>query len=783
MFIVFSRNTSEIVIEYRHINDAECRCRKRELIIIMRYKSRKSFMIKLALSIIALSIVGLVAMFIIVNTIVRTTIYENVIGVAHRDVRTVSLEIDNWFNTSNHIVSNLSRLLPEIGMENIKPISDGLLEEYDFIADIYVGFADGSILGSGAETPGDDWDSTTKIWYIDALAARGELVTTSPYLSALENLGIITSVTKWIPAYNGMEAVVVVSIEMDYIIDMVNQYRLVGGGYLILVDRYGQIVSHPNIEYILGAGGIMNLADIPNGDVLMDHISLEAHIERFEDFRFGTAYIMTFPLESTGWTLAAVVPAVAIYEPVSQYLLVIMLAFAAILVVLFALTMVFVSILTRNMEESKVTEEKLRIIIDNMPLVTNFRDKDFNIIECNEAAAKLFDLSSKEEYLERFFELSPEFQPDGKSSPEKAEAMMKEAFETGHICFEWMHQKLNGEPIPAEVTLTRVEWHDEMSLIAFVRDLRDFYKYKETEKTARQRLQAMLDSSPLACCIMDRNFNIREVNQEAVRLFRLTDGQEYIDKFRLLSPKYQPDGKLSSEKMIEKMDQCFKKKKAHFEWMHQTVDGEVQIPCEVISEYIVLDSIELAIVYIRDLSDITKAVAMVDYLEKAAYTDALTGARNRRYFKDKAEKELKDCIERELPYSLIMIDADHFKHVNDNYGHPVGDEVLKILVARILHNIKKDTMVARYGGEEFVVTLPNVVHDDVYGTAERIRKSVEASVFHIGDLELEVTISVGVASKTDQVTALADIIANADKALYEAKEAGRNTVVFLREKV
>jgi len=738
-------------------------------------------MIKLALSIIALSIMGLVAMFIIVNTIVRTTIYENVIGVTHRDVRTVSIDIDNWFNTSNHIVSNLSRLLPDLGMDSIKPISDGLLEEYDFIADIYVGFADGSIMGSGVEAPDDDWDSTTRIWYIDALAARGELVTTAPYLSALENLGIITSVTKWIPNFSGMEAVVVVSIEMDYIINMVNQYRLAGGGYLILVDQFGEIVSHPNIEYILGPGGIMNLVDIPNGDVLMEHISSQAHVEVFDDFRFGPSYIMTFPLESTGWTLAAVVPEDAISEPVSQYLFVIMFAFASILVVLFVLTMIFVSILTRNMEESKVAEARMQIIIDNMPLVSNFRDRDFNILECNEAAAKLFDLSSKEEYLERFFDLSPEYQPDGKSSKEKAEAVMLEAFDTGHLSFEWMHQKLNGEPIPTEVTLTRVEWHGAQSLIAFVRDMRDFYKYKETENIARQRLQAMLDSSPLACFIMDINFNIREVNQEAVNLFRLSDGQEYIDKFKLLSPKYQPDGSLSSEKMIEKMDLCFKSQTTHFEWMHQTLDGEIQIPCEVIAEHVVLNGVELAIVYIRDLSDINNAVAMVEQLEKAAFTDALTGARNRRYLKDNAEKELKDCIEKDLPFSLIILDADHFKLVNDNYGHTVGDEVLKILVARIHHSIKKDTMVARYGGEEFVVTLPNVCHDGVMSTAERIRKSVESSAFHIDDLELTVTISVGVSSRTDKAASLTDIISNADKALYEAKESGRNRVVFFEE--
>ena len=614
----------------------------------MNYKTKKSFMMKLALSIISLSVLGLLAMFIIVNTIVRNIIYENVTGIAHRDVNTISMEIDAWFDISNHIVHNLSRVWPGLGVEFIKPISDNLIAEYDYIADIYVGFSDGSIIGSGAEVPGEDWDSTTRSWYIDAHRARGEIVITSPYMSALENLGIITSVTKWVPDMGGMEAVIAVSIDIDSVVDMTNRYRLAGGGYLILIDQHGEIVSHPNTEYIPGTAGIMNLVDIPNGEMLVEKIASAAHLEMIDDVRFGSSYIMTFPLNSTGWTLAAVLPATEITDPISQYLLIILLAFAAILVVLFILTMIFMSILTRNMEESKVAEERLRIIIDNMPLVSNFRDKDYNIIECNEASVKLFDLSSKEEYLQRFFELSPEYQPDGRLSTEKSEALIKEAFEKGSISFEWMHQKLNGEPIPTEVTLTSVDWRGENNVIAFV----------------------------------------------------------------------------------------------------------------------------------RDLSDINKAVAMVEQLEKAAFTDALTGARNRRYFIDTAEKELTNSAEKEQPYSLILIDADHFKKVNDTYGHPVGDEVLKILVARMRNSLKKDTMIARYGGEEFVVTLPGVDQLDVLHAAERIRKSIEASAFHIDDLELKVTISVGVASVTAQFVTLQDIINNADKALYMAKQTGRNKVVY-----
>jgi len=180
---------------------------------------------------------------------------------------------------------------------------------------------------------------------------------------------------------------------------------------------------------------------------------------------------------------------------------------------------------------------------------------------------------------------------------------------------------------------------------------------------------------------------------------------------------------------------------------------------------------------------IVNAMIRNDMTERldTALTDELTGARNRRYFMELAEAELGRCIDNDHQYSLIIIDVDFFKKVNDAYGHPVGDEVLKILVSRIQNSLKLDTLLARYGGEEFVVSLPDIDIDDVMNTAERIRESIESDEFKIDDLELTVTISLGVASLTAGHSALSDIISNADKALYKAKQTGRNKVVYFEE--
>lgn len=164
-----------------------------------------------------------------------------------------------------------------------------------------------------------------------------------------------------------------------------------------------------------------------------------------------------------------------------------------------------------------------------------------------------------------------------------------------------------------------------------------------------------------------------------------------------------------------------------------------------------------------------------------ANRDELTGIWNRRYFMVTADQDLQNCLAEDLDYSLIMMDIDNFKKVNDTYGHLFGDGVLKVLAARVGHVLKEDTVFARYGGEEFVVVLPGVSHEAAIKTAWRIQKNVTDSAFRFKEMEVNVTVSFGVASKTANCTDMFEIINNADKALYNAKKAGKNTVVGFNE--
>ncbi|MDR0494645.1 MAG: response regulator, partial [Treponema sp.] len=134
---------------------------------------------------------------------------------------------------------------------------------------------------------------------------------------------------------------------------------------------------------------------------------------------------------------------------------------------------VLIAVLLRISAGRNRADERVRIMFDTMPLGASYHDRDFRIFDCNQEALNLFGLTNKQEYFDRFYELSPEHQPDGRLSKERMAECIEIAFFTGHCRFEWMHQTLNGEPVPCEVTLVRVRHNDEFVIAAYARDLRE----------------------------------------------------------------------------------------------------------------------------------------------------------------------------------------------------------------------------------------------------------------------------------------------------------------------
>jgi two-component system cell cycle response regulator len=164
-----------------------------------------------------------------------------------------------------------------------------------------------------------------------------------------------------------------------------------------------------------------------------------------------------------------------------------------------------------------------------------------------------------------------------------------------------------------------------------------------------------------------------------------------------------------------------------------------------------------------------------------ALTDGLTGLYNRRYLEVHLDKLLQKNREDKKRLAVLLMDIDHFKKVNDTYGHGVGDEILKSFAARLRDKLRSFDAVARYGGEEFVVILPDVSTERAYRVADRLRSTIANEPFACKTPQglLDITTSIGGAIISDDETvSVREALDRADKCLYEAKESGRNCVVF-----
>ena len=163
-------------------------------------------------------------------------------------------------------------------------------------------------------------------------------------------------------------------------------------------------------------------------------------------------------------------------------------------------------------------------------------------------------------------------------------------------------------------------------------------------------------------------------------------------------------------------------------------------------------------------------------------TDSLTGCYNRGHLNELLPREINRAVRYKHPMALAMCDIDHFKRVNDTYGHQCGDEVLKIFVQSITDLIRADTdWLARYGGEEFLLVLPETKLENAYGLAERLRKHIAQKILETAEDKVSITASFGVtgfdaSTSANNITA-ETLINTADRYLYEAKKQGRNKVV------
>ncbi|NEO88538.1 MAG: sensor domain-containing diguanylate cyclase, partial [Spirulina sp. SIO3F2] len=177
-------------------------------------------------------------------------------------------------------------------------------------------------------------------------------------------------------------------------------------------------------------------------------------------------------------------------------------------------------------------------------------------------------------------------------------------------------------------------------------------------------------------------------------------------------------------------------------------------------------------------NDISNRKMMEHELRRLAEVDPLTGIYNRRSFLELAELELRKANQENRPLAMLMLDVDRFKWINDTFGHPYGDQVLKLISDTCQQTLRDGGLLGRFGGEEFAIVLPNTYMDMAQVIAECLRQAIEVLMVEQDQQTISLTVSIGATEQREEDT-VAKMIKRADKALYQAKKAGRNQVQFL----
>jgi PAS domain S-box-containing protein len=257
-------------------------------------------------------------------------------------------------------------------------------------------------------------------------------------------------------------------------------------------------------------------------------------------------------------------------------------------------------------KETREAEERTLAMLNSSPLACSLWDENGVMIDCNHEALELLGLEEKSDYINGFFDVNPEFQPDGEPTYKKAERLIKAAFETGYQRFNWMYRTIKGDDLPVETILRRIPWKGDYRLAAYSRDLRESIATQNEKNEAEERMRQMLDTSPLICTMWDANLNLIDCNKEALRIFGVADKETFLKTFPLnFIPEHQNDGAETHPRGLAALRTALKTGYYQYECTYLTAQGEL-LPTETILIRIAWKDTYHIIVYCRDLRSINE---------------------------------------------------------------------------------------------------------------------------------------------------------------------------------
>ena len=347
---------------------------------------------------------------------------------------------------------------------------------------------------------------------------------------------------------------------------------------------------------------------------------------------------------------------------------------------------------------------------------------------------------------------------------------MREVFEKGSSFTEAELVIKNGRKIPYYFTGQQTSVGEKRYLVGLGIDISERKRMEETLRGHEARLRSVFEGSSDAIMLLTEK-GFFDCNERTLEIFGMNSKQEFVVCHPSnLSPDYQPDGRDSFSLANERIKFAFEHGANRFEWMHRRKNGET-FPAEVLLSAFEYGGQRVLQATVRD---ITERKQVEEKLHHLAHYDVLTGLPNRTLFLDRLGQEIKKSNRKGNALTLLYIDLDQFKEVNDTLGHHVGDALLVDAAQRIVACVRETDTVARLGGDEFTVILAELSNS---GRVERVAQSIIKTLtepFQLGGESVYVSASIGITIYPSDAPDAENLLKNADQAMYVAKNGGRN---------
>ena len=314
-----------------------------------------------------------------------------------------------------------------------------------------------------------------------------------------------------------------------------------------------------------------------------------------------------------------------------------------------------------------------QIIVDSMPLVSGMWTENLQLIDTNEEALRRYGFRTKKEYLDRFNEISPKYQPCGALSSEKAIIKIRETFEKGFTKFEWLHQDIYKEIIPSEITMFTATYRNEIVVLSYSADLRELKKIEEKEKKVKNHMEFMLESTPLHIQHWNKNYEIIYANTTTLDFWKVQGEYDFIKNRVNYLPENQENGFLSLhfwednlKKTFENLNNSIENK---WEFTYKDKNGE-KIYFDVQAHKVNYEGSDIVITYSKDITEIKKS-AENTFLEKQKTEVAQENSQAKSMFLAKMSHEIRTPLSAILGISELQL-------LNTNYDVEIEEAFLKI---------------------------------------------------------------------------------------------------------